>query len=388
MNSDKKIVFISSEGLPFGYSASANKIRLIGKIFNDNQFDVYCLNKMNGSNNRKFGFYNGIKFAYFNPYSKSRNLFYFLFYYVLSYIKEFYFLLKTTINYNKKYIILQYDWFPVFLYYCLISKIFNLKVIINIMEWHLALPCNNNLKKINNFLFDKFSFKFASAAIPISKFIRDKIFEINPSLPTFILPAISDFDEIINIKINNNEIGKYVLYCGNLGYFEVISFILKSFSFIRNEDVKLLLIVNGTASDFNKLNKLVKKMNLEFCVLIEKNLSFLNLISRYKNASGLLIPLRNTDQDRARFPHKISEYTATKRPIVTTNFGVIVDYFNSENAYISLDYSPLNFSKKIDFLLDNPQDANKIGINGFKLGLDKLNSKTYNYPLINFMNKI
>ena len=41
----KTILFINSEGLPFGFSASANKIRYIGEIFAQSQIDVYCLNK-------------------------------------------------------------------------------------------------------------------------------------------------------------------------------------------------------------------------------------------------------------------------------------------------------------------------------------------------------
>ena len=68
---NKKLLFINAEGIPFGFSASANKIRLMGEIISQSDIDVYCLNKRKGINNRKYGFYKGIKFAFFNAKTKN-----------------------------------------------------------------------------------------------------------------------------------------------------------------------------------------------------------------------------------------------------------------------------------------------------------------------------
>lgn len=373
----KKILFINAEGLPFGFSASANKIRMMGEIISQSDIDVYCLNKRKAENQRLYGFYKGIKFAFFNTKTKSNNLFQLLAHIFQAYIREFFFVKKNSSKYETKYILLHYDWFPIFLYYWFFSKLFNIKIIVNIMEWHMAVDSSSLLVKTNKYLFDKLSFRMASGAIPISKFIENKIHEINKNLPTFVLPAITDFNEIKNIEAEDNSSGDYLLYCGNLGYMEVINFIVEAYSKIQNRNVKLLLVVNGNKNEFEELKNLLEKFNIQSDVILKTNLSFQTLISTYKNALALLIPLRNTDQDLARFPHKISEYTATKRPIITTGFGVINDYFDKESAFICSMYSTFEYATVIDEAINDPKRNTRVGINGYELGLKFLNTKPY-----------
>ena len=258
------------------------------------------------------------------------------------------------------------------------------------MEWHMAVPSNNLFEKINKYLFDTLSFKMASGAIPISKFIQKKIYSTNKYLPTFLLPAITDFELINTIETSDHSSKDYILYCGNLGYMSVIKFIIESYSRIkiRNRYVKLLLVVNGKSEDFIYLKNLINKFKVGADVIIKNDLTFQSLISSYKNSLGLLIPLRKTNQDMARFPHKISEYTATKRPIITMDFGVINDYFDKTSAYICSEYSTLEYAKIIDSLIDNPLDAIKIGIKGHEVGKKFLNTKSYNKTLAEFLLKI
>ena len=383
----RKVLFINAEGLPFGYSASANKIRLMGEIISKSDFDVYSLHKRKGVNNRKYGYLKGIKFAFFCK-NDSKNFFQHLFAILNAYIKEFFFVKKKSSKYEAKYILVHYDWFPIFLYYWLFSKIFKIKIVVNIMEWHMAVPSKNLFVKINKYLFDTLSFKMVAGAIPISKFIDNKIYKENKKLPTFVLAAITNFDEINSIDAGNPSTEEYILYCGNLGYMQVINFIVRSYSKIKNRKVKLMLVVNGKDHEFEVLSKVLYKYNVQTDVIIKSNLSFQDLIATYKNGLALLIPLRKTAQDLARFPHKISEYTASKRPIITTRFGVVNNYFDDKNAYISPKYSTIEYAKYIDDAIDNPQKSNSIGTKGYELGYRLFNSTAYNKTLPNFFNNL
>lgn len=388
---DKKaMLLINSEGLPFGFSASANKIRFMAHIFAQSDIDVYCLNKRKAESERKAGYDKGIRFAFFNKTIKSKNIFQSLKNIFYAHIREFIFVKRKSKSYQKKYILIQYDWFPIFFYYWIFSKVFNLKIIVNIMEWHMAVPSNNLFEKINKYLFDTLSFKMASGAIPISKFIQKKIYSTNKYLPTFLLPAITDFELINTIETSDHSSKDYILYCGNLGYMSVIKFIIESYSRIkiRNRYVKLLLVVNGKREDFIYLKNLINKFKVGADVIIKNDLTFQSLISSYKNSLGLLIPLRNTNQDMARFPHKISEYTATKRPIVTMDYGVINDYFDKTNAYICYKYSTHDYAKIIDSMIENPDEANAKGVEGYELGLKFLNTCSYKKTLPQFLLKI
>ena len=65
-----------------------------------------------------------------------------------------------------------------------------------------------------------------------------------------------------------------------------------------------------------------------------------------------MIPLKNTIEDIARFPNKISEYTAAHGLIVTTNFGEVPYYFkDGDNAIVANECSVSSISHKLDELV-------------------------------------
>ncbi len=88
-------------------------------------------------------------------------------------------------------------------------------------------------------------------------------------------------------------------------------------------------------------------------ILIYSNVPYTDLINLYRNSEALIIPMRNTDQDKARFPHKISEYCASDRPIITNSIGEISNYFNESNAYLCSEYDEQKYADVMDLLFLN-----------------------------------
>ena len=124
-------------------------------------------------------------------------------------------------------------------------------------------------------------------------------------------------------------------------------------------------------------------------IMIISNLLYADLIAHYKSAKALLIPLRNTIQDTARFPHKISEYTASQAVIISTNYGEIQYYFNDGlNAIISDKYSIKMFSAKIDWVLDNENSLKSIKERSYSLGNKYFNYISYYDDVEAFLLKI
>ena len=115
---------------------------------------------------------------------------------------------------------------------------------------------------------------------------------------------------------------------------------------------------------------------------IFSNIPFSELIDLYVNAAALLIPLRPTKQDAARFPHKISEYAATGNPIITTNYGEVAYYFkDGENALVADSYDISLFAEKMNFVIENLTRAKQIGQKGKELGMQKFSHIKYG-PLL------
>jgi glycosyltransferase involved in cell wall biosynthesis len=99
--------------------------------------------------------------------------------------------------------------------------------------------------------------------------------------------------------------------------------------------------------------------------------------------------MRPTLQDAARFPHKIGEYLAAGNPIITTNFGEIVHYFqNEETALIAEEYDVSQYADKMLFVLNNPEKAKEIGLKGKEMGLREFDYLQYGPRLLNFFRKL
>jgi glycosyltransferase involved in cell wall biosynthesis len=159
------------------------------------------------------------------------------------------------------------------------------------------------------------------------------------------IPILADFGEYG--FDGNNEDQKYFLFCGALSYIEVVKFIVDSFCLLNNDAVCLYLVVNGNKEQRDRLEDYLRLNSQKNNIKIFSNVDQDKLDAYYKNAAGLLIPLRPTVQDEARFPHKIGEYLASGNPVISTNYGEVKHYFTDrENMLIAESYDTRSFADK------------------------------------------
>lgn len=268
------------------------------------------------------------------------------------------------------------------LYYFLISRLFGFKVYLNIEEYHYKRINTYKIRLINNFLFDKFFIYLFDGFIPISDYIVEIIYKKKCKKPILKIPILVDLDKISKIDKPNTHY-PYFLFCGAAGYSETIEFIVKAFDQLENPNIKLILVVNGDISDIDKIKTYIERSTLNDQIQLYSDLELEQLYSFYKGAAGLLIPLRNNIQDKARFPHKIGEYLASGRPIITSNVGEINKYFvDNVNAFISESNNIDSFVSKMKLVINFPEKADKVGQAGLFLVKKFFDYKIYG-PLLN-----
>jgi glycosyltransferase involved in cell wall biosynthesis len=236
-------------------------------------------------------------------------------------------------------------------------------------------------KRLDKYLYDRFYFLFADRIICISDFLINKVAR-NKQDAVLKIPSITDFE-----KFNLNNMipavkGKYYLFCGSKAYFEIIDFVISSFEMIEGDDIKLVLVTQKTNELSQRLSSSLKK---EMIVLL-CDIPYDELVSLYSHSEGLIIPMRENDQDRARFPHKISEYCAAGRPIITNRVGEIYNYFDETNAYLCNSYEIKEFASAMHQITSNPVQAEKIASNSYATGLKHFNYKTYSKALSGLFN--
>ena len=288
--------------------------------------------------------------------------------------------------------ILYSNYFLEYPYYFLLSKLFGFKIVIQYVEMFSAIPGRNDFfTKINDQLIDKYIGHFCNGIIAISTKLNNHVQKIKPGLPIIQIPANADFEQIA--KIAPAKESNYLMYCGTIYYLEVIEFILLLFEKLKENnqyDGKLLLVISGNEEkNQQELSELIKKNPFSEQVIFKKDIDYTELIGNYKSADLLLIPLRNSIQDTARFPHKIAEYTACSRPILSTKTGEIEQTFlDGSSALLAKEYNIDDYYKKISENINDKEKLSKIGHSGHDIGVQIFDYKSQGVALAKFIRNI
>ncbi len=392
------ILFLGTSGFPFGSATIQRQIQL-AKSFQLSDFKVIVINNRSphsSSTSKKekilrHGFYQGIEYLYCSliPY-KPVNFFLRNIIKQLGIFIEFFTILYYRLFKNTKYIFYRTNVLSSLKYYYFISNIFRMELVYDYVEFYDSLGKRDkkNIKDLEK-SFDYNFYKYADKLVVISDFLENHVKNIAPDMQMIKVPPIIDFlyFDSINAKVQKPL---YFLYCGSASYSDIIKFIIKAFvnsNSIEN-NYKLRLVINGNSNQLNSLNKYLIENKYEKSIEILFELSYFDLVSYYKSASALLIPISNNIQDQARFPFKICEYTASKRPIITSDSGVIKEFFeNKANAFIAKTDDTEDFTNMLNLVVEQPELADKIGEKGYELGKNVFNYKSYSEIVSNLILK-
>ena len=394
MENRKCFVFLGFSEFPYGL-AEVQKIILISKslILTGNNVTVICKNGCHNKTDRPelnvSGIYEGINYIYASG-SCFRNDHFFKrrLNEIKGKINEFLLLRKSKLNNKLDFAILSTRSFYEILYYYILSKIFGFKIILNYVEYYSSMKKKNFQigKRLNDKLFDRYAPSLSNAIFPISEFLIDHIKKVSPGKKYLKIPGLTDFEKYNDIEILQDQ--KYFLFCGDAGYKEIIQFIIDSFGQLNNNtSIFLYLVINGDENNIIEIKKYISNHLQKEKIKLFSKLTEKQLFTYYKNAIALLIPLRPTFQDIARFPHKTGEYLASGNPVISTNYGEVKYYFKDmENMLLAESYDINLFAEKMQFVINNPAYAQKVGMKGKNIASHIFDYRTMAPVINNFLN--
>lgn len=378
--SKKKILSVGFPGFPKGF-AQVQRQTLLAKCLILEGFEVIVLCRYGihdeVDNIPPEGVFEGIEYKYCSGTSKrphgylKRNLLK-----LKGLFSEAAFIYRTSKTGLLSGILISTNFFHNVLFYWFIAKILNIKTIIDNVEYWTSFPGLKGIIKIEKFLYDRYYFRFTDKIICISDFLAEKVPESRRKR-LIKIPAITDFEKFERVKskeISCNLIGqKYFLYCGADVYYEVIDFVVTAFEMADLPDISLVLVTKPTEILNNRLLRSPKKGDIK----VLYDIPYSRLINLYTESEALIIPIRDTIQDKARFPHKISEYCASRRPIITNLNGEIPKYFNSQNSYVCSSYDLIEYSAAMHDVISDHVAAEEKSQNSFETGIKYFNYKSY-----------
>jgi glycosyltransferase involved in cell wall biosynthesis len=276
----------------------------------------------------------------------------------------------------------------VLLYYRAWSKLFGFPLVMNYVEYRSAIETSSFQRRISWRLTDRFAPQLVDAMLPISEFLIEKIKQRNPNLAYLKVPTLCDFARY-DLLEHTGSPPRYFLYCGSAAYFEVANFITASFEQVNASDVYLYLIINGWPLQKEKVYHRINQSQKRDLIKTFSNVSNEDYARLLSDAEGLLIPLRPTVQDMARFPNKVGEYVASGNPMVTTEVGEIAYYFEDQvSAFLATEYHKGQFAQKMQQVVDNPTLARAVGRRGQQVGEKHFDYRANGVEMMSFLNQL
>lgn len=265
-------------------------------------------------------------------------------------------------------------------FYFLLGKLFRAITVIDNVEYWTSINGASGLKRFDKILYDKCYFRFADRIICISDFLVSKV-PLRLKHKVIKIPVVTDFGLFNLLRSQPRLLSEdYFLFCGSENYFEIIDFVISAFELIAyKSNIILALVTRKTAI----LELRISKTKFANRIRIFERIPYSSLVNLYCNSQALIIPMRNTDQDKARFPHKIGEYCASQKPIITNPVGEISNYFNSSNALLCDSYSVDEYSKIMDAIVNGSVYTQQMSKNSYHTGLVNFNFEAYAQILIN-----
>lgn len=370
------IVQLGLSGFPYGNRAGVNKIIAMSKGLLEAGATVTVINKkgiyepVKGLEYPSSGIFEGIVYhtatssAYRPKGFLQRNL-----RKIYGFFNEIAWLIRLKFQNRLDAAVVDTMYFSDILLYRILSFFLRFSLIYHYVEMRSKFddPKNTTRRKLGNYLIDRYVTQLFDGFLPISELLENALKEANPKAPMHKVPVLCDYNKF---QIDRNTFSeKYFLYCGSAAYSEVIYFIVEAFEGINDEGVFLYLIIGGSKERKEEVFENLAKSPKSHLIRTFSNIPYEELVEKYLHATALLIPLRPTIQDAARFPFKVSEYLATGNPVITTNYGELKNYFvDGNNGFVADKYDVDLFKDKMMYVLHQPEIARKVGKKGLEMG--------------------
>ena len=389
------VVHLGISGFPTG-NATIQRMRFTFKAVSKAGFTPLIINKLSNQNKvayqKKVNRFDGLLFVYTSPSITrphsfvKRNL-----NRVNGIVSELGLLYKRRKRISSAILYTQY--FSELVYYRMLSRLLGFKLVIQYVEFRSEIPNRASFfTRLNDRFFDQYCNKFCDGAIVISEFLKDHLHKKNKQLPLVKIPAICDFRDFEIIPAAKSGYS-YFLYCGTIDYLPVINFVLEFFEKAKDHQLysgKLVCVIGGNNSqNFETIEGTIQSAKYASDIVLYKNLPYNNIIPLYKSADLLLIPLRNTIQDIARFPHKVSEYTASARPLISSKIGELQYYFkDKESALLADEYSVDKYVDTLKQMQEQKISFDEIGKKGHEIGYRYFHYESNVAALKEFLNSL
>ena len=230
-------------------------------------------------------------------------------------------------------------------------------------------------------VFEKYACKKLDYIVTATPFIRDKFLKINiNSIDINNYPILSELSNKNSWSARKNE----VCYIGNISKIRGMKEMVKAMEYTNN----IRLNLGGWFSE-KDIESMVK--NLKGWAKV-KELGFLNRDGVAKvlaNSKAGLVTLYPIINYQDALPVKMFEYMSAGLPVIASNFSLWETIIEGNNCGICVNpLDPKEIAKAIEYIMENPVEAGKMGKNGRKTVEEKYNWTKEENKLLEIYNQL
>lgn len=284
---------------------------------------------------------------------------------------------------SDNFLLFSEEYFHIFIFIFIISKILGYKVGYIFHEWHVGFKVSPH-RKIDFILRDYLFPRLCDFVLPISEYLIKRTQKKNQNY--LKMPILGNFD---GTKEDVDYRYKRFVYCASIAYIDVLKLIIRAFELFNDmyTNYQLVLILYGPNEKINEFKRGLSMSSIKDKVIIKTGVSDDELKHIYMTSSALLIPLNPENvTEKARFSQKVAEYLSSKTVIISTPVGDMAHYFSHKKDVIFTEYNAESISSAMRFIEEFPNECRTIGLNGFITGKKYFsyteNAKTF----IDFLN--
>jgi len=256
-------------------------------------------------------------------------------------------------------------------------KIVNYKHILEVTEFH---NLNTEIVTDRSFIRRFFlktevnNFNIALCKFDIILFITNNLKDlyskdIPKNIKTFLFPMIVDYERFNSMDPTayfslNRKVLKYMGSFSNEK--DGINILIHAFSgLVKKYDNVFLELAGGNHADMPGQIKIIQSLRLEDKIKFVGMLDKTEIPGFLSGGTILVLPRPNSKQAEGGFPTKLGEYLASGIPVCCTSVGEIPLYMeDKETIFFANPSSSSSLQETLEFILDNPVLAVKVGLKG------------------------
>jgi glycosyltransferase involved in cell wall biosynthesis len=274
--------------------------------------------------------------------------------------------------------------------FALFCRWHHISIVAEMCEWPLTQSVGMTLGGWRRRLFCRNVVRFIDGALPISRYIERQMagqaLRLRKALPMLYIPILVDAEEPFKHEGLSFKV-PYVLFSGSVAYRKTIEFVLDAFMQVSRGYPELKLVLTGI--DIGRhtwLRDGVQTRGLAEKTIFPGFITRNALLTAYRGASALLVPLFGDTQSLARFPTKLAEYLLSGRPVVTNRVGDVADFLeNNQTAILVNPDDTIAFAEAILYVLEHQEQAESIAQKGCQLAKENFDYRNHGKRLYSWL---